>query len=188
MIANWGAHATKSRRGVDARRPLGGGGTTLRTQSVGDVDRIDSAPRSRGATCGSGCCAAPPAQALLNWLVKDQPWDVFFAGFSELHPGQPPLLARRQPNARASQGDRRAGTRGHHRVRLRGGRRRDRRDDRSCRSRRARDSRRQPRHGTAASRVVAPERDPRPVGGRRPALWRSPAEPSDRGSRVSGAS
>lgn len=85
MIANWGAHATKSKKEstpddlwAEAERRFG-------RNPVGDVDRIDSSIESRRDMRERLLRGAAMRKELLTWLVKDRPWDLFFAGFSELH-------------------------------------------------------------------------------------------------------
>lgn len=85
MIANWGAHATKSPKAstpeglwAEAERRFG-------RNPVGDVDRIDASLESRRDMRDRLLRGAAMRKELLTWLVREQRWDVFFAGFSELH-------------------------------------------------------------------------------------------------------
>ena len=85
MISNWGAHATKAPKEsippelwAEAERRFG-------RNPVGDVDRIDRSATSRRRMRECLLNGAAMRKDLLGWLVSEQRWDVFFAGFSEMH-------------------------------------------------------------------------------------------------------
>ncbi|MGE0145177.1 MAG: hypothetical protein AB7I19_18495 [Planctomycetota bacterium] len=85
MMSNWGAHATKSPREsvptglwAEAERRFG-------RNPVGDVDRMNNSTASRKDMRERLLRGAAMRKDLLSWLVREQEWDTFFAGFSELH-------------------------------------------------------------------------------------------------------
>lgn len=84
-IANWGAHATKAPRASSPPTLLATADERFGRNPVGDVDRISDTARSRRRMRDRLLRGAAMRKDLLCWLAKEQPWDVLFCGFSELH-------------------------------------------------------------------------------------------------------
>ncbi|MEO0478794.1 MAG: alkaline phosphatase family protein [Planctomycetota bacterium] len=85
MIANWGAHATKAPRASNPPEILAEADRRLGKNPVGDVDRIDDTKKSRTAMRQKLLTGIKMRGELLQWLGKEQDWDVMFCGFSEMH-------------------------------------------------------------------------------------------------------
>lgn len=85
MIANWGAHATKAPRASWPAGLLAEADRRFGRNPVGDVDRISDTAGSRRDMRERLLRGAALRRDLLRWLAVEQPWQVLFCGFSELH-------------------------------------------------------------------------------------------------------
>ncbi len=85
MVANWGAHATKAKRASVPEGLLPDLDRRFGRNPVGDVDRISDTAASRRDMRERILRGIELRRQVLTALVTEQDWDVFVAGFSELH-------------------------------------------------------------------------------------------------------
>jgi predicted AlkP superfamily phosphohydrolase/phosphomutase len=84
-LANWGAHASKTARASHPPELLGEIQRRFGTHPVGECDAVDSNPKALSKLRSRILEGVRVRGELYRWLLKREPWDVFFAAFSEAH-------------------------------------------------------------------------------------------------------
>lgn len=85
QVTNWGAHATKTARTSHPAALLAEIDTRFGRHAVGDCDRVDAKPEPLAALRERVLAGVRQHGELFRWLMRKEPWDVFFAGFSAPH-------------------------------------------------------------------------------------------------------
>jgi predicted AlkP superfamily phosphohydrolase/phosphomutase len=84
-LANWGAHASKTARASHPPELLGEINRRFGPHPVGECDAVDANPQALAKLRGRILEGVRVRGALYRSLVAREPWDVFFAAFSEAH-------------------------------------------------------------------------------------------------------
>ncbi len=85
QLANWGAHATKTARASAPSSLLGEVNARFGGHPVGDCDAVDARPHALAELRRNVIEGVRRHGRLFRWLMREQQWDVFFAGFSAPH-------------------------------------------------------------------------------------------------------
>lgn len=85
QIANWGAHATKTSRASSPASALAQIDGLMGPHPVGDCDAVDNTPEALHELRGRILAGVHQHGELFRWLMTNEQWDLFFAGFSEAH-------------------------------------------------------------------------------------------------------
>jgi predicted AlkP superfamily phosphohydrolase/phosphomutase len=84
-LANWGAHATKTARASHPPGLLQEINQRFGPHPVGECDAFDANPKALAELRGRILDGVRVRGAMLRYLMAREPWDVFFAAFSETH-------------------------------------------------------------------------------------------------------
>jgi predicted AlkP superfamily phosphohydrolase/phosphomutase len=84
-LTNWGAHATKTARASSPASLLSEIDTLFEPHPVGDCDAVDERPGALHNLRTRTLEGVRLHGKLFRWLMKKEPWDVFFAAFSAPH-------------------------------------------------------------------------------------------------------
>lgn len=85
QLTNWGAHATKTARTSNPPSLLRQIDSRFGHHPVGDCDKVDAEPGPLKALRQRVLDGVRAHGAVFRWLLKERPWDVFFAAFSAPH-------------------------------------------------------------------------------------------------------
>jgi len=85
QLANWGAHATKTARAANPASLLGEVQRRFGQHAVGDCDAVDAKPAALAQLRRKVLTGIQQHGEVFRWLMRERPWDVFFAGFSAPH-------------------------------------------------------------------------------------------------------
>jgi len=84
-LANWGAHASKTARASHPPELLGEINRRFGPHPVGECDAVDANPEALAKLRGRILQGVKIRGELYRWMLTREPWDVFFAAFSEAH-------------------------------------------------------------------------------------------------------
>jgi len=84
-LANWGAHASKTARASHPPELLGEINRRFGPHPVGECDAVDANPKALAKLRGRILEGVRIRGELYRWMLEREPWDVFFAAFSEAH-------------------------------------------------------------------------------------------------------
>jgi len=84
-LANWGAHASKTARASHPPELLGEINQRFGPHPVGECDAVDANPKALAKLRGRILEGVHLRGELYRWMLTREPWDVFFAAFSEPH-------------------------------------------------------------------------------------------------------
>ncbi len=84
-LANWGAHASKTARASHPPELLNEIKRRFGPHPVGECDAVDSNPRALVKLRARILEGVRVRGELYRWLLAREPWDLFFAAFSEAH-------------------------------------------------------------------------------------------------------
>jgi predicted AlkP superfamily phosphohydrolase/phosphomutase len=85
QFTNWGAHATKTARVSSPPTLIQQIDARFGRHPVGDCDRFDTKPESLRQLRQRVLAGVKAHGEAFRWLMSEQPWDLFFAGFSAAH-------------------------------------------------------------------------------------------------------
>jgi predicted AlkP superfamily phosphohydrolase/phosphomutase len=85
QLANWGAHATKTGRAANPANLLREVQQHFGHHAVGDCDAVDAKPNSLAQLRRNVVTGVKQHGEVFRWLMRERPWEVFFAGFSAPH-------------------------------------------------------------------------------------------------------
>lgn len=85
QISNWGAHATKTARTSYPKGLIDEVDGKIGRHPVGECDMVDEKPAQLAALRDRIVEGVHRHGELFRWLMRREPWDVFFAGFSGAH-------------------------------------------------------------------------------------------------------
>jgi predicted AlkP superfamily phosphohydrolase/phosphomutase len=85
QFTNWGAHATKTARVSYPSTLIQEIDTRFGRHPVGDCDKFDAKPRSLHELRQRVLDGVRAHGEVFRWLMREQQWDFFFAGFSAAH-------------------------------------------------------------------------------------------------------
>ena len=84
-LANWGAHASKTARASHPPELLDEINRRFGPHPVGECDAVDANPKALAKLRGRILEGVRVRGELYRWMLAREPWDVFFAAFSEPH-------------------------------------------------------------------------------------------------------
>lgn len=85
QFTNWGAHATKTARVSNPPALIQEIDARFGRHPVGDCDKFDAKPESLRELRKRVLDGVHAHGEVFRWLMREQPWDLFFAGFSAAH-------------------------------------------------------------------------------------------------------
>lgn len=85
QFTNWGAHATKTARASHPETLIHEIDAQFGRHPVGDCDKFDAKPESLRELRQRVLAGVRAHGEVFRWLMREQPWDLFFAGFSAAH-------------------------------------------------------------------------------------------------------
>jgi predicted AlkP superfamily phosphohydrolase/phosphomutase len=85
QLSNWGAHATKTARTSNPPSLLAEIDRRFGKHPVGDCDATDAKPAALAGLKQRVLQGVASHGKVHRWLMREQPWDVFFASFSAPH-------------------------------------------------------------------------------------------------------
>lgn len=85
QFTNWGAHATKTARVSTPPQLIQEIDARFGRHPVGDCDKFDAKPESLRELRRRVLDGVRAHGEVFRWLMREQPWDLFFAGFSAAH-------------------------------------------------------------------------------------------------------
>lgn len=85
QFTNWGAHATKTARASHPASLIHEIDARFGPHPVGDCDKFDAKPESLRELRQRVLAGVRAHGEVFRWLMREQPWDVFFASFSAAH-------------------------------------------------------------------------------------------------------
>lgn len=85
QFTNWGAHATKTARTSYPANLLDEIDGRFGRHPVGDCDKFDAKPESLKELRRRVLDGVRSHGEVFRWLMREQPWDLFFASFSAAH-------------------------------------------------------------------------------------------------------
>lgn len=85
QFTNWGAHATKTARVSAPENLIREIDARFGRHPVGDCDKFDAKPESLRELRQRVVAGVRAHGEVFRWLMREQSWDLFFAGFSAAH-------------------------------------------------------------------------------------------------------